>query len=74
MMITFAPNSTENDDPSVFALQTSPTLGPSASWATDNTAVITQLTNGTATNPATYQAVTTPARGTTSQYWRIKKL
>ena len=72
-VINFAPNSTENDDPSAFALETSPTLGPSSSWTTVNTAVITQLTNGTFTNPATYQAVTTPANGATSQYWRIKK-
>jgi hypothetical protein len=72
--INFGPNSTENDDPSVFALETSPTLGPSASWTTDAQASIYQLTQATPTRPATYQAQTVPTPGAISQYYRIKKL
>jgi hypothetical protein len=72
-VINFAPNSTENDPETAFVVETSPTLGPSANWKTDSTALLSQLTNGNASNPATYQAVTRPATGVTSQYWRIKK-
>jgi len=73
--ITFGPNSTENVDVSVFTLETTPTLGPSASWTADpNVVFIVQATPPTFTQPATYQARTVRAPGATSQFWRIKKL
>jgi len=75
--IRFGPNSTENDPAEAFVLETSPTLGPSASWVSDNSGYIEQLTQATFGNPikpATYHAVTYPTPGATSQYWRIKKL
>ena len=77
IVIRFGPNSTENDPPEAFALETSPTLGPSAVWTTDTQAYIEQLTQATFGNPikpATYRAITYPTPGETSQYWRIKKL
>jgi hypothetical protein len=72
--INFGPNSTENYDPSAFVLETSPTLGPSASWTTDPLGGITQLTTPGPTSPATYQALTFPTAGAKSQFYRIKKL
>ena len=75
--INFSPNTTENDDASVFVLETSPTLGPDASWTPDPTALVYQLTQAaTASNPikpATYQALVYPAPGATTQFWRIHK-
>ncbi len=73
--IDFSPNSTENADASAFVLETSPTVGPSASWTADtNLVYLAQLTQASTTSPATYQAQTVRATDATSQYWRIKKL
>jgi hypothetical protein len=76
MVINFGPNWTEDLDMTAMALETSPTLGPSAVWTTDDQAFIIQLTPPKTTSnpikPATYQAVTYPATGATSQYWRVK--
>lgn len=72
--IDFSPNSTENDDVSVFTLETSPTLGATAVWTADtNVVYMVQLAPGTANKPATYQAQTTPRAGANSQFYRIKK-
>lgn len=77
IIINFGPNSV--DDPAEsFEVQTSPTLGPSAVWTTDQQAFVYQVTPQKLTSnpikPATYQAITYPAAGASSQYWRIKKL
>ena len=72
--ITFGPNSTENYDASVFVLQTSPTLGPSANWTTDTQAGIRQIAPATPTRPAVYQAQTSLDSGVKSLFYRIKKL
>jgi hypothetical protein len=74
--IGFGPNTTVNYDPSAFVVETSPTLGPSASWVTDVNAAVYQLTvptfKASYSLPGTYQAITQSAPGATSQYWRIK--
>jgi len=72
--IDFGPNSPEGDDASVFTLETSPTLGPSANWTADtNVVYLVQMTPANASHPATYQAQTTPLAGAKSQFFRIKK-
>jgi len=77
IIINFGPNWTEDIDPSTLVVETSPTLGPTAVWTTDNQASVYQVTPPRTTlnpiRPATYQAVTYPTPGATSQYWRIKK-
>ena len=69
--INFSPNSM---DASNFALETSPTLGPSASWTTDSQATFLQVTVPSQTVPGTYQAQTTVPPGVVSQFYRIKTL
>ncbi|MGH7976741.1 MAG: hypothetical protein ACREC8_08760 [Limisphaerales bacterium] len=69
--ITIDFSSNDNAAASAFTLETSPTLGPSANWATDPEAVITLLHAGAANKPlAYYQAVTT-GTGAPSQFYRI---
>ncbi len=71
--VTINFTSNDNASPSAFTLQTSPTLGASASWTTDPAASISLIT---AADPpkgidtATYQAVTTGTGGPT-QFYRI---
>ena len=76
IIIHFGPNTMVNYDATAFVVETSPTLGPSASWMTDNQASVIQLTAPVAKPdhgiPATYQVTTYPATGATSQYWRIR--
>jgi hypothetical protein len=67
--INFSPNSM---DASSFALETSPTLGPSASWTTDTQATIIELTVPSQTVPATYLAQTSLPPGVVSQFYRIR--
>jgi hypothetical protein len=72
VVIDFSSN--DNADPSTFTLETSPTLGPSASWSTDNSAAIGLISaaNPHAARPlAYYQAITTATGGPT-QFYRIK--
>jgi len=76
--IDFSSNAPDNFDASVFVVETSPTLGPSANWTTDPQANVFQLKapglNTSTVIPATYQAVTFADVGATAQYWRIRKL
>lgn len=71
--VTINFSSNDNAPASAFTVETSPTLGPSASWTTDPGAVITQVA---AANPkfgkplAYYQAVTTGTGGS-AQFFRI---
>jgi hypothetical protein len=74
--VTINFTSNDNADPTLFVLQSSPTLGASATWTDDTTAVITQtivanLARGI--DLAIYQAVTTAA-GAPARYYRIKHL
>ena len=62
--VTIRFTSSDSADASAFTLETSPVLGPSASWSPDTGAVITSLGSGE------YQAVTTGAGGV-SQFYRI---
>jgi hypothetical protein len=71
--INFGPN-WANDNTSQFALETSPTLGPSATWVTDPQALVTQIVTANRNAPAGYQALTYPTAGAATQYWRIRKL
>lgn len=70
--INFAPNWGGNAD--TFVLETSPTLDSSAVWTTDPQALVYQLTAGTSTRSSTWQALTYPTQGATTQYWRIRRL
>lgn len=70
--INFGPN-WPNDNTSTYVLETSPTLGPSATWAPDPLALVFQTGTANADTPAAYQALTYPAPGATAQFWRIKK-
>jgi hypothetical protein len=70
--IDFGPN-WPNDDTSNYILETSPTLGPTAVWTADPQAIVFQKGASTSAKAATYQALTYPATGATSQFWRIKK-
>jgi hypothetical protein len=62
--VTINFTSSDNAAATAFSLKTSPTLGASASWATDSGAVITSSA------PGVYQAVTTGLGGS-SQFYRI---
>jgi hypothetical protein len=62
--VTINFTSTDNAAVSAFTLQTSPSLGASATWAADAGAVITS------TAPGVYQAVTTATAGP-SQFYRV---
>ena len=70
--IDFGPN-WANDNSSTFVVETSPTLGPSAVWVTDPQSLVYQTGTANLASPATYQALTYPANGATTQYWRIRK-
>lgn len=63
--VTIDFTSSDNAPASAFILETSPVLGASSTWATDNGAVITSNA------PGIYQAVTTGSGGA-SQFFRIK--
>jgi hypothetical protein len=71
--VTINFTSNDNAPASAFTLQTSPTLGASASWTTDTSATISLITGANPAggiNQASYQAVTT-ATGGTSQFYRL---
>jgi hypothetical protein len=71
--VTINFTSNTNTPPASFKLETSPVLGPSASWVTDNSAVFTQslIANPNGAKPlAHYQAVTT-GNGAPAQFFRI---
>jgi hypothetical protein len=72
--IDFGPN-WANDNTSIYVLETSPTLGPSAVWETDPKALVTQTTTANIDQPAAYKALTYPTttNAPASQFWRIKK-
>lgn len=70
--IDFGPN-WPDDNTSTYVLETSPTLGPSATWTQDTQAVVYQTATADSDHAATYQALTYPATGATAQYWRIRK-
>ncbi len=76
-IINFGPNWTEDISVSDLVVETSPTLGPSASWTADDQAFVYQVAPPKLTSnpikPATYQAITYPAPGATAQFWRISK-
>ena len=72
-LVTIDFSSNTNTPASAFTLETSPTLGPAASWTTDTGAAITQkvVANPNGAKPlAYYQAVTT-GTGAPSQFFRI---
>ncbi|MFO1475343.1 MAG: hypothetical protein U1F98_01670 [Verrucomicrobiota bacterium] len=72
--IDFGPNSTENDDATVFTLETSLSLGSSAVWVADpNVISMIQVTTGDSQQPATYQVQTTRDPAVPTQFYRIKK-
>jgi hypothetical protein len=71
--VTIGFTSNTNTPPASFKLETSPVLGPSASWVTDAGAVFTQslIASPNGAKPlAHYQAVTT-GLGAPSQFFRI---
>jgi hypothetical protein len=70
--IDFGPN-WANDNSSIYVLETSPTLGPSATWVTDPQGLVTQTGTANIDAPATYEALTYPTAAGTAQFWRIRK-
>jgi hypothetical protein len=70
--INFGPN-WANDNLSAYVVETSPTLGPSAVWTTDPKAQVSQTGTADIDAPATYQALTYPADGASTQFWRVRK-
>lgn len=71
--VTIDFSSNTNAPASALTLETSPTLGSSATWTPDTNAVITQTTAANPNNKkilSYYQAITT-ATNTPTQFWRV---